>query len=96
MGQQITAEGIKGVVVTLKSCKLVEQNRWTLDVDPKLTKPQIRHLVESTFGVQVLAVNTHIPPRRRRGLTRGGGYIPRYKRALVTLRKGDTLVSDTE
>lgn len=96
MGQQATVEGIKGVVVTLKTCKLVEQNRWTLDVDPQLNKTQIRQLVESTFGVQVLSVNTHIPPRRRRAFTRGGGYIPRYKRAIVTLRKGDTLVSDSE
>ena len=96
MGQHATVEGIKGVVVTLKTCKLVEQNRWTLDVDPQLNKTQIRQLVESTFGVQVLSVNTHIPPRRRRALTRGGGYIPSYKRAIVTLRKGDTLVSDSE
>ncbi len=96
MGQLATVEGIKGVVVTLKTCKLVEQNRWTLDVDPHLNKTQIRQLVESTFGVQVLAVNTHMPPRRRRALARGGGYLPRYKRAIVTLRQGDTLVSDSE
>ena len=37
-----------------------------------------------------------MPPRRRRALARGGGYLPRYKRAIVTLRQGDTLVSDSE
>jgi large subunit ribosomal protein L23 len=79
---------IQHPVLTEKSVRLVEsQNQFTFNVDPRLTKPQIRALVESLFGVKVLAVNTHRPPRQHRRLGAFVGEKPRYKRAIVTLPK---------
>lgn len=91
MGHITKIDDIERVVITLKSIKLISSNRWTLDVDPKLNKAQIRHLVESTFGVHVISVNTHIPPRSYRSPGRGGGSFPKFKRAIVTLKKGERL-----
>jgi large subunit ribosomal protein L23 len=41
-----------------KSYRLIEKNQYTFDVDPRLTKPQIKKVFENLFQVNVLAVNT--------------------------------------
>jgi large subunit ribosomal protein L23 len=83
---------IKHPVLTEKSVRLIETlNQFTIDVDPKLTKPQIRELVQNLYGVKVLAVNTHLPPRTKRRLGAFVGGKPRTKRAIITLPKGQTL-----
>jgi large subunit ribosomal protein L23 len=60
-------------------------------VDPRLTKPQIRQFIEKVFDVKVVAVNTHRPPRKKRRLGSSQGYKTQYKRAIVTLRKEDSI-----
>lgn len=85
-------DNVKSFVLTEKSSRLREvNNRYTLDVDLKLTKPQIRQFVEKAFNVKVIAVNTHRPPRKKRRLGASQGYKTQYKRAIVTLRKEDTI-----
>lgn len=85
-------DNVKSFVLTEKSARLIEQNnRYTFDVDPRLTKPQIRQFVEEVFGVKVVAVNTHRPPRKKRRLGSSQGYKTQYKRAIVTLRDTDTI-----
>lgn len=85
-------DNMKSFVLTEKAVRLIEnQNRYTFDVDPKLTKPQIRQLIEKVFNVKVLVVNTHRPPRKKRRLGISQGYKKQYKRAIVTLRKNDSI-----
>ena len=43
---------------------LLEKNQYTFDVDLKLTKPQIKQLIEELFQVKVMAVNTHRPSKK--------------------------------
>jgi large subunit ribosomal protein L23 len=85
-------DNVKSFVLTEKSSRLREQhNRYTLDVDLKLTKPQIRQFVEKAFNVKVISVNTHRPPRKKRRLGASQGYKTQYKRAIITLRQDDTI-----
>lgn len=85
-------DNVKSFVLTEKSARLIEQNnRYTFDVDPRLTKPQIRKFVEEVFKVKVIAVNTHRPPRKKRRLGSSQGYRTQYKRAIVTLRETDSI-----
>lgn len=70
---------VKNVVLTEKSVRLIENNQYTFDVDPKLTKPQIRKLIEDFFKVEVSAVNTHRLPTTSK---------KRYKRVIVTVKPG--------
>jgi large subunit ribosomal protein L23 len=70
---------VKNVVLTEKSVRLIENNQYTFDVDPKLTKPQIRKLIEDFFNVKVTAVNTHRLPSSSK---------KRYKRVIVTVKSG--------
>lgn len=58
------------VINTEKATRLIENNnQYSFDVDVRLTKPQIRKLVEEFFNVKVLAVNTHRPPRKNKRLS---------------------------
>ncbi len=83
---------VKYPVLTEKTGVILSTNRqYTFDVDKSLTKTQIKKLFENLFEVNVISVNTHIPPRRtvRVGIARG--YRPTYKRAIITLKNDETI-----
>lgn len=73
---------VKNFVLTEKSVRLVENDQYTFDVDVKLTKPQIKKIVEEFFQVQVRAVNTHRLPGRSK---------KRYKRVIITVKQGSSI-----
>ncbi len=76
------------VIRTEKTTRLIENNQYTFDVDVRLTKIQIRKLVEEFFNVKVLAINTHRPPRKVKRLSSR----PSYKRVIVTVGADVTLL----
>ena len=79
-------ELIKNPSTTAKTDRLVTQNnQFTFDVDPKLTKSQIKILIAKVFKVNVLSVNTHRPPRQKRRLGPTQGNRKIFKRAIVTV-----------
>jgi large subunit ribosomal protein L23 len=83
---------VKYPVLTEKTAVILSTNRqYTFDVDKSLTKTQIKKLFENLFQVNVISVNTHIPPRQtvRVGIARG--YRPTYKRAIITLKENQTI-----
>lgn len=89
---EMMADLVKYPVITEKTFLSLFKNRqYTFDVDLRLTKPQIKMLFEELFGVNVIGINTHRPPRqkRRAGLTKG--YKARYKRVILTLKEGQSL-----
>jgi large subunit ribosomal protein L23 len=86
-------DNVKSLVFTEKASRLVEESdKYTFDVDLRLTKPQIRQFVEKVFNVKVLSVNTHLPPHKKKRVGSSQGCKAQYKRAIVTLRKGDLLL----
>jgi len=82
---------VKRPILTEKSVRLIENNQYTFDVDPKLTKPQIKKFVEAAFNVDIIGVNTHRPPRRKRRLGAYEGYKKQYKRVIITIKSGQTI-----
>jgi large subunit ribosomal protein L23 len=70
------------------------KNQYTFKVDPRANKCEIREAIEKIFtNVKVVSVNTmnypgKISGRRGRGVP---GYRPDWKKAIVTLRKGDAI-----
>ena len=83
---------VKSPVVTEESTLGMEnRNQYAFRVDPRATKNQIRDAVEQLFNVHVVAVNTmnYTGKTRRRG--RYMGRRPNWKKAIVTLRKGDSI-----
>nr|AYQ94260.1 ribosomal protein L23 [Chaetopeltis orbicularis] len=83
---------IKYPVLNFKAFKLLNENKqYMFDVDMRLTKPQIKKLFENYFGVNVINVNTLIPPRQTRRYTAIVGYKNRYKRVIIKLEKDQSI-----
>lgn len=83
---------VKYPVITEKSyIALYKNNQYTFDIDKRLTKTQIKKLFFSLFNVNVIAINTHIPPRKKIRVGMAQGFRPTYKRAIITLQKGDSI-----
>lgn len=75
-------------VVTEKSSILMDQGKFTFEVDPRASKTEIKIAIETIFGVKVGSIAT----QNRKGKvyrTRDGiGKRKDVKRAIVTVREG--------
>lgn len=87
-------EIVKTVRLTEKGTRQGEKyNQYTVVADRRATKPQIRQAVQELFKVKVLRVNTlHVRGKLRRQRTYQAGKAPDWKKAIVTLKKGDKIV----
>ena len=84
---------IKTVRVTEKGTRQGEKlNQYTVVADPRANKIQIRQAVQELFKVKVLRVNTvNVDGKMRRQRTAQAGQDASWKKALVTLKKGDKI-----
>ncbi len=80
-------------VVSEKSYGLLDQGVYTFIVAPDANKVEIRHAVETIFGVDVVKVNTLNRPGKRKRNRGKSTYGKRSdtKRALVTLATGQNI-----
>ena len=77
--------------VTEKSTSLSEFNKVVFKVHDGASKNAIKKSVEKTFKVKVIKINT-INMRGKSKLVRGKkSYKSGYKKAIVTLKKGQTI-----
>nr|ALO21398.1 ribosomal protein L23 [Golenkinia longispicula] len=83
---------VKYPILTEKSYRaLFKHKQYTFDVDLRLTKPQIKKLFKNLFDVNVIAINTHRPPRKKVRVGMAQGYRPQYKRVILTLQEGQSI-----
>ncbi len=78
-------------VVSEKSYRLIEAQKYSFKVHPHAHKTQIRQAVEELFDVKVVGVNivkVQAKPKRRGTFK---GIRPGWKKAIVQLREGDTI-----
>jgi large subunit ribosomal protein L23 len=78
-------------IVSEKSYSLMDQGKYTFEVDPRSNKTEIKIAVEKIFGVKVLSVNTINRKGKVRQTKFGLGKRKDVKRAIVTLGAGETL-----
>lgn len=78
--------------ISEKSTSLrTDQNKYVFKVDMKANKLQIKKAVEELFGVQVEDVTTMVMHGRPKKLGRFEGRRPDWKKAIVKLKKGQTI-----
>tara|TARA_B100001123_G_C14947689_1_gene882408 strand:- start:274 stop:567 length:294 start_codon:yes stop_codon:yes gene_type:complete len=78
-------------IVTEKSTNLSEQNKVVFKVSNKLNKIILKKNIEKIFKVNVIKVNI-INKQSRKKITRGKKIkIQGYKKAIVTLKKGQSI-----
>jgi len=82
-------------MITEKSINNAGIGKYTFIVDPRANKIEIRKAVEDIFKVKVIKVNTiKLPGKRRVRFDKRGrhvGYTKNRKKAVVTLKEGDTI-----
>ena len=78
-------------IISEKSYKMIEQSRYTFEVAKTAGKPQIAAAISEIFGVTVTdvnAMNVNGKPRRVRAAK---GKTRDWKKAIVTLKEGDSI-----
>lgn len=78
-------------IVSEKSYELMEQNRYTFEVAKDAKKEHIAQAVSEVFGVTVLKVNTMNVSGKPRRLRYNKGLSRSWKKAIVTVKAGDTI-----
>jgi large subunit ribosomal protein L23 len=84
---------IKSPVITEKSMREAKMGKYTFMVDARSTKFEIRQAIETYFDVRVNKVRTmNIKGKNRwaRGYSKKIN-LPGWKKAIVTLLKGDKI-----
>ena len=78
-------------VVSEKSYRSIDNNRYSFEVNYRATKSHIRTAVEEIFDVKVIGVQTmNVKPKpKRRGVHRGR--TKRWKKAVVELAPGNRI-----
>jgi large subunit ribosomal protein L23 len=83
---------VRRAMISEKGTQLREkQNGYLFEVSRDANKIEIKRAIEAIFPVKVDAVRTmrvHGKPKRQ---GRYAGHRPDWKKALVTLRKGDSI-----
>jgi large subunit ribosomal protein L23 len=75
-------------VVSEKSYGLIDQGKYTFEVDPRSNKTEIKLAIEKIFNVQVASINTLNKKGKTRRTKFGIGKRKDTKRAIVTLKSG--------
>ena len=68
-----------------------EFNQFVFEVDPKANKVQIKESVEKAFKVEVEKVRTMNVTGKKKRLGRHQGKKSNWKKALITLKEGQTI-----
>jgi large subunit ribosomal protein L23 len=82
---------VRPLITEKSSAAWQDRKEYVFEVHPEATKGQIREALRERFGVTVTSVRTM--QMRRNAMVRGNarGVSARWKKAIVTLRQGDTL-----
>jgi len=75
-------------IVSEKSYTLIDQGKYTFEVDPRANKTEIKLAIEKIFDVTVSSVNTINRQGKTRRTRFGMGKRKDTKRAIVTLASG--------
>ena len=75
-------------IVSEKSYNLIDQGKYTFEVDPRSNKTEIKQAIEVIFNVMVNTVNTLNRVGKVRRTKFGFGKRKDTKRAIVTLKSG--------
>ena len=91
MKKFISLDTIVSPTVTEKATSLSEFNKMVFKVHKGASKNSIKKSIEKIFKVNVIKINT-INLKRKTKLVRGKkSFKPGYKKAIVTLKKGQSI-----
>ena len=75
-------------IVSEKSYNLIDEGKYTFEVDPASNKTEIKQAIEHIFKVKVSSVNTLNRTGKEKKTKYGIGKRKDTKRAIITLKSG--------
>jgi large subunit ribosomal protein L23 len=78
-------------LITEKATILAGDHKYAFHVNIRANKTQVRKAVETAFKVKVTKVNTMKVNGKRRRVGARWSKAPDWKKAIVTLQRGDTI-----
>ena len=85
-------EVVRRPLVTEKTTVLQGlRNQFTFEVAGTANKLEVKKAIETLFSVKVVAVNMVSMPAKRRRVFGRPGHTPAWKKAVVTLKAGDSI-----
>ncbi len=72
---------IKKPLISEKATELAAQSKYVFMVNPRVNKNQVKELIEEIYGVTVIKTNIIRMKRKSNN----------YKKAIVTIKEGDTI-----
>lgn len=77
--------------ITEKATDATELNKYVFKVWEKTNKIAVKESIESIYGVDVLDVNIVNIHRKKRRVGKNIGWAKGYKKAIVTVKKGQKI-----
>lgn len=84
-------EILRRPLITEKYSALQAQGKYAFEVDRKANKPLVKQAVEKAFNVEVTGVNMMNMPGKKRRVGRRELQPHPWKKAVVTLKPGDSI-----
>ena len=82
---------IRPLVTEKSSSAFGALKEYTFQADPRASKTEIRSAIEGLFGVHVVHIRTLQQRAKRKTRGRSQGIRPRWKKAYVRLKDGESL-----
>lgn len=82
---------VKKPLITEKASMLGTLNQYVFLVADRATGPEVKKVVEAVYKVKVASVRTVNVPSKMKRLGRNLFKRPGYRKAIVTLQKGEKL-----
>ena len=77
--------------ITEKATELGDQGKYIFRVKKEARKPQIKKAIQEMYGVNIISINIINVPKKKRRSGRTEGYRAGFKKAIVTLAKGQKI-----
>jgi large subunit ribosomal protein L23 len=84
-------DALKGILRTEKGTRMLPLNKYIFHVSIDANKIQIKQAIEDIYNVNVEDVNTVTMRGKWKRLRYKAGKTPDWKKAIITLKKGDKI-----
>lgn len=82
---------LKEPIISEKGTRLAEEGKYFFKVFDSANKVEIKRAIEDVYRVKVENVNIVNIPRKKKRLGRQEGWKKGYKKAVISLKKGDKI-----
>jgi len=81
-------------IITEKTAGMETEGKYAFKVANNANKTSVKQAIEKKFNVKVVGVNISNSHPKKKRVGRYTGMTNRYKKAIVTLEKGNTISFD--